>query len=148
VDPTTSGRPDPAGVPPLRVLCVDDNRDIADSEAVLLQIVGFETRACYDGPSALAEAARFLPGVCLLDLNMPGMDGDELAVRLRAQAAGTPLVLVALTAMSNEECGGRIRNAGFDLHLIKPVDPFNLVAVVDSLWRAWETDEAHRRQGS
>jgi len=124
-------------VPPLRILCVDDNRDVADSSVDLLQVMGFEARACYDGPSALAEAVGFRPGVCLIDLNMPGMDGDELAVRLRAWAAGTPLVLVAVTAMSNEESARRIRAAGFDLHLVKPVDPFNMVAVVDELWRAW-----------
>ena len=59
-------------VPPLRVLCVDDNRDAADSEAELLRVVGFDARACYDGPTALAEAATFRPGVCLIDLNMPG----------------------------------------------------------------------------
>lgn len=123
--------------PPLRVLCVDDNRDVADSAADLLQAVGFETRACYDGPIALVEAARFLPSVCLLDLNMPGMDGDELAVKLREQAGGVPLVLVAVTAMSNEQGCRRIEAAGFDLHLVKPVDPHQLVLVVDTLWRAW-----------
>lgn len=78
----------PEAVLPLRVLCVDDNRDVADSTAELLRLVGFEARACYDGPTALAEAAAFLPSVCLIDLNMPGMDGDELATRLRAQAGG------------------------------------------------------------
>jgi two-component system OmpR family response regulator len=78
--------------------------------------------------------------VCLIDLNMPDMDGDELAVHLRAWAAGVPLVLVAVTAMSNEERVRRIREAGFDIHLVKPVDPYNLVAVVDSLWRAWAVD--------
>jgi CheY-like chemotaxis protein len=76
--------------------------------------------------------------VCLIDLNMPGMDGDELAVRLREQAAGRPLVLVAVTAMNNAACSARIAAAGFDLHLVKPVDPHQLLAIVDELWRAWE----------
>lgn len=110
---------------------------MADSATDLLRVVGFETRACYDGPTALVEAARFLPSVCLLDLNMPGMDGDELAVRLRDQADGVPLVLVAVTAMSNEQGCRRIEAAGFDLHLVKPVDPHQLVLVVETLWRAW-----------
>jgi two-component system, OmpR family, response regulator len=123
--------------PPLRVLCVDDNRDVADSEADLLRAVGFDTRACYDGQSALVEAASFSPSVCLLDLNMPGMDGDELAIRLREQAEESPLVLVAVTAMSNERDQQRIQGAGFDMHLVKPVDPHQLVLVVDTLWRAW-----------
>jgi CheY-like chemotaxis protein len=135
-------------VPPLRVLCVDDNRDVADSSVDLLRVTGFEARACYDGPSALVEAAALRPGVCLIDLNMPGMDGDELAVRLRTWAAGTPLVLVAVTAMSDEASRQRIRDAGFDLHLVKPVDPFNLVSVVDALWKAWSArNEAGEQPG-
>lgn len=123
--------------PPLRVLCVDDNHDVADSEADLLRAVGFESRACYDGRSALTEAAAFAPSVCLLDLNMPGMDGDELAVRLRERAAGTPLVLVAVTAMIGERDVRRLRDADFDLYLVKPVAPEQLTLVVDTLWRAW-----------
>ena len=137
MDTAPPGRDGPDGVPPLRVLCVDDNPDVADSSVDLLTAMGFEARACYSGQAALVEAAEFRPGVCLIDLNMPGMDGDELAVRLRAWAAGGPLVLVAVTAMSNEESARRIRDAGFDLHLVKPVDPSNLVSVVDALWKAW-----------
>ncbi len=72
-----------AGGLSLRVLCIDGNHNVADSEAELLRLVGFEVRACYGGREALAEAAVFLPVVCLLYLNMPGMDGDELAMRLR-----------------------------------------------------------------
>ena len=125
-------------MPPLRVLCVDDNRDVADSEADLLRAVGFDARACYDGASALAEAETFLPSVCLIDLNMPGMDGDELAVRLRARSLDRPLVMVAVTAMSNEASCQRIKAAGFDMHLVKPVDPHTLLAVVDRLWHVWE----------
>jgi len=124
--------------PPLRVLCVDDNRDAADSEADLLNVVGFDARACYDGPAALAEAAGFRPGVCLIDLNMPGMEGDELAVRLREQSGGAcPPVLVAVTAMSDEASRARVRGAGFALHLVKPVDPHDLLAVLDELWQTW-----------
>src|SRR4051812_18065344 len=114
--PLSSGRCLPEGGIPFRVLCVDDNRDIADTEATMLDLMGFDARACYDGQSALDEAAHFLPGVCLLDLNMPKMDGDVLAVRLREQAAGVPLVLVALTAMSDEATRCRIKDAGFDMH--------------------------------
>jgi two-component system, OmpR family, response regulator len=127
----------PADGPPLRILCVDDNRDVADSSVDLLQVMGFEARACYSGMSALDLVGKFLPGVCLIDLNMPGMDGDELAARLREWAAGMPLVLVAVTAMNNEECCQRIRDAGFDLHLTKPVDPHDLISVVNALWTAW-----------
>ncbi len=127
----------PEDGPPLRILCIDDNRDLADSVVDLLGAVGFQTRACYDGPSALAEAATFRPGVCLIDLNMPGMDGDELAVELRKQAHGVPVVLVAVTAASNDRDVERIKAAGFDLKFTKPVDPQQLILVVDTLWRGW-----------
>ncbi|MDY3554772.1 response regulator [Gemmata sp. JC717] len=124
--------------PPLRVLCVDDNSDAADTTVELLCAVGFEARACYSGPAALALAETFHPGVCLLDLNMPGMDGDELALRLRPDPGAGPVVLVALTAMNDDNSRRRIAAAGFDLHLVKPVDPHQLVTVVDKLWHAWE----------
>ncbi|QJW98388.1 Chemotaxis protein methyltransferase CheR [Frigoriglobus tundricola] len=119
------------------MLCIDDNHDVADSAVDLLRAVGFESLACYDGPTALIEAVSFLPGVCLIDLNMPGMDGDEVAIKLREQADGVPLVLVAVTAASNDRDSTRIRDAGFDMHFVKPVDPHQLVLVVDTLWRAW-----------
>jgi DNA-binding response OmpR family regulator len=124
----------------LRVLCVDDNHDIADSEADLLNIHGFDARACYSGASALREAAEFQPCVCLIDLNMPGMDGDELAVRLRKQEGGPPPVLVAVTARSDEESERRIQEAGLDPHLVKPVDPNKLVAVIDSMKEVCQPD--------
>jgi two-component system OmpR family response regulator len=132
----SSGRSGAIG-PPFRVLVVDDNRDAADSTALLLETVGFEARACYDGRSALMAADAFRPSICFLDLNMPGMTGEELAVRLRTWAAGRPLVLAAVTAMSGPEARDRTTAAGFDLHLVKPVDPFQLVEVVDTLFRAW-----------
>ena len=133
MDPASRG-------PPLRVLCVDDNRDVADSTADLLSLVGFEVRVCYSGAAALVAAVEFRPGVCLIDLNMPGMDGDELAPRLRALPGDPPLILVAVTAMSDEASTRRIREAGFDLHLVKPVDPHQLLAVVDRLWQAWQAN--------
>jgi len=118
-----------------RVLVVDDNADVADSTAELLRLTGFDARACYDGAAALPAAAEFLPDVCLLDLFMPVMDGDELAIRLRAQAGGRPLLLVAVTAMGGEAYRLRTEAAGFHLHLIKPVDPHDLLRVVDELWQ-------------
>jgi two-component system OmpR family response regulator len=113
-----------------RVMCVDDNRDIADSEAQLLQVCGFDARAYYDGASALREAATFRPTVCLIDLNMPGMSGDELAVRLRKQEGGPPPVLIAVTARDDEQSQARIHTAGLAPHLVKPVDPVRLLAAV------------------
>lgn len=118
-----------------RVLYVDDNRDVADSATELLRLVGFDTCVCYDGPTALAAAREFLPDVCVLDLNLPGMDGDELAVRLRNQAAERTVLFVAVTAMGGDECRRRTGAAGFHLHLVKPVDPHDLLRVVDELWQ-------------
>lgn len=116
---------------PIRILCVDDNRDAADSEALLLGVVGYEAQACYDGPTALNIADNFQPSICLLDLNMPGMEGDVLAQRLREQAKGRPLMVIAVTAMSSEAV--RERTAGFDRHLVKPVAPKQLLALVNRL---------------
>jgi two-component system OmpR family response regulator len=124
--------------PPLRVLYVDDNQDVAESSVELLRIFGFESRACHDGASAILEATTFLPSVCLIDLNMPGMYGDEVAIRLRKEINGFPLVLVAVTAMSGDQDCRRIKDAGFDMHFIKPVDPHQLLLLVDTLWRAWQ----------
>jgi two-component system OmpR family response regulator len=121
---------------PVRVLCVDDNKDIADSEAMLLEVVGFEVEVCYDGRSALSVAETFHPRVCLLDLDMPGMDGDELAARIRAALKGECPVMVALTARGDENSVDRIRAAGFDLHLTKPVNPNQLVGALNRLTAA------------
>lgn len=117
-----------------RVLCVDDNRDVADSEAELLRVVGFESRACYDGATAQRVAREFTPHVCLIDLHMPGMDGDELAAALLT-AAEWPALMVAVTAMDNDESRDRTRSAGFAFHLVKPVNPHDLLRIVDELWR-------------
>lgn len=121
-----------------RVLCVDDNRDAAETLALLLELLGFETRACYSGPSALAVADEFQPDICLLDLNMPVMDGHELAGRLRDGANGRPLLLVAATAESGDADRARSASAGFHHHLLKPIELTTLLAslseFVSSRW--------------
>jgi CheY-like chemotaxis protein len=116
--------------PVLRVLCVDDNRDAADTLRVLLELVGYEARVCYDGVTALAEADLYRPDACILDLSMPGMDGIEIGRRLRERDWGRTLPLVALTALGDEETRRRTAQAGFDLHLTKPVDPDRLANVL------------------
>src|SRR5436190_2223882 len=90
-------------VPPLRVICVDDNRDAADTMAAVLELYGYEVRACYDGPSALLAVDEFQPDAFLLDLKMPGMDGFELAAQIRSRAGPRPLLLVATTAQGTLE---------------------------------------------
>ncbi|HJZ57506.1 MAG TPA: response regulator [Gemmataceae bacterium] len=115
---------------PLRVLCVDDHPDAADTLAHLLELLGYETLACYDGPSALAAVAEFRPDVCVLDLLMPGMDGLELAARLKERAGRRPLLLVAATALGSVEDRTRTTLAGFHSHLLKPVDTSALLAAL------------------
>jgi len=107
---------------------VDDKHDVADSQAELLLILGYEAWACYDGRSAILQAEALHPDICLIDLNMPGMDGDEVGIQLRA--AGRPLKLLAITASSDDEASYRIKAAGFDRHLVKPVDPALLIGIL------------------
>jgi len=114
----------------LKVLCVDDNRDAAWSSARLLELAGCEVRVCDDGPSALTAAQEFRPDVCVLDLKMPGMSGEELARRLQEQAGDHPLRCVALTGLWDIDSQHRTNNAGFDQHLVKPTDPERLVEAV------------------
>jgi CheY-like chemotaxis protein len=116
--------------PILRVLCVDDHRDAADSLGVLLELVGYKAMVCYDGESALAAAEEFRPDACILDLTMPGLDGVEVGRRLRQLPWAHNLPLVAVTALGNDEARRRTAEAGFDLHLTKPVDPDRLANVL------------------
>ena len=113
----------------LKVLCVDDSRDNARSVADLLALSGCDARACYDGPSALREAAAFRPDVCVLDLTMPGMGGVELAGLLREQA-DHPVRLIALTGQWDINSSHQTHNAGFERHLVKPAAPDALVEAV------------------
>jgi signal transduction histidine kinase/DNA-binding response OmpR family regulator len=111
---------------PCRVLVVDDNVDAAESLAILLRLSGHEVRMARDGPEALAAAAGFSPHMVLLDIGLPGMDGYEVARRLRSGPATGEAVLVALTGYGEEEHRRKSREAGFDRHVIKPVDPQTL----------------------
>ena len=105
-----------------KVLVVDDNRDAADSLGMLLGVLGTDFRIVYDGPSALAAVATYKPDVVLLDIGMPGMDGHEVARRIRQQPQAQNVTLVALTGWGQEEDRSRSEAAGFDRHLIKPAD--------------------------
>jgi PAS domain S-box-containing protein len=111
-----------ASKPARRLLVVDDNVDAAASQAALLRVLGHEVEVAYDGETALEKARSFRPEIVLLDLGMPGMDGYEVARRLRASEAGRELKLVAQTGWAQEEDRRRTREAGFDAHLAKPVD--------------------------
>src|SRR5262249_15037651 len=105
-----------------RVLVVDDNVDSAESLALLLRLRGHEVRLAYDGPSALEEARAFHPDLVFLDLDLPEMDGYEVARRLRLEPAMKGIALVAMTGYGQEEDRQRTQEAGFHLHLVKPID--------------------------
>lgn len=108
---------------PLRILVVDDNEDSAESLAMLLELKGHDARTAHDGPRALAAAAEHRPDVVFLDIGMPGMNGFEVADRLRRQPETRNVLLVAMTGWGQEEDRRRSKEAGFDLHLVKPLDP-------------------------
>jgi len=110
----------------IRILVVDDNRDAATSLSYLLTEAGFEVQTSFDGPSALEVARRFTPDACVLDINMPGMSGYELAARLRDLLPEHRPVLATLTALGDYDHLDRAVEAGFDLHFTKPADPNEL----------------------
>jgi len=116
-----------------RILIADDNVDALDSTARLLQYSGHEVFAAADGGLALQAAERHLPEVALLDLGMPVLDGYEVARRIRAEPWGRDLTLVAVTGWGQEADRRRSQEAGFDWHLVKPVDPDKLAALLACL---------------
>ena len=107
---------------PWRILVVDDNRDAAISLSIMLELMGNETRTAHDGLEALTAAEHYRPDIVLLDIGMPRMNGYEAARRLRQEPWGTQLVLVALTGWGQAEDKERSRDAGFNHHLVKPVE--------------------------
>jgi len=111
--------------PPMRILVADDNRDAADSLQRVLALYGHEVRVVYDGASAVSVGNEFRPRVAILDIGMPGTNGYEVARALRTHQ-GERVTLVALTGWGQEADRRRAADAGFDHHLIKPVDPQTL----------------------
>jgi PAS domain S-box-containing protein len=117
----------------LRVLVIDDNRDSADSATDVLRLLGNRVESAYDGPSGIATARRFRPHMILLDLAMPGMDGYEVRRHLREDPALEKAFLVAMTGFGNQDDKRRTREAGFDEHLIKPVELDALMGLLNEV---------------
>ncbi len=113
-----------------RVLVVDDNLDAAEMLATLLELDGHETRTAPDGPAALDLAGEFSPEIVFLDIGLPGMNGYELARRLRALPGLAAVRLVAVTGWGQDDDRRQSANAGIDRHLTKPVDPNAVRAMV------------------
>jgi len=124
------------GADKVRVLIVDDNVDAANALSQLLSSVGYQPHVAYDGRSAIEMAEILRPGVMLLDLGLPHMSGREVAQHLRALPWGRSIRLIAVTGWGGADHLQRSREAGFDEHLTKPVDPDVLIGHIVRLTRA------------
>lgn len=113
-----------------RILVADDNRDAADCLGLMLRALGQEVATAYDGQQALERAEEFAPDVMLLDLGMPRGNGYDVAQAIRQRAWGESVVLVAVTGWDQDEDRIRTREAGFDLHLVKPVQLDQLMQLI------------------
>jgi two-component system CheB/CheR fusion protein len=132
------------GGEPLRVLVVDDNVDLADSLVLMLRFLGHEVRAAHDGPEALAAAAAFAPDLVVLDIGMPGMNGYEVARRLRIQPGGGNPYVAALTGWGEPTDRVQSRISGINEHLVKPVEPSALERVLETAGRRLANRNASR----
>ena len=117
----------------MRIMVVDDNHDAANSLGFILEALGIETRTAHDGLEGLRLADAFLPSIAILDVGMPGMDGCEVATRLRANPLHANIVLIALTGWGHLDDIDRCRDAGFDHHIRKPADVPALVALLEDI---------------
>jgi DNA-binding response OmpR family regulator len=136
ISPASSGDEaelEPAASNHRRILIADDNRDAAESLAMLLEMAGHEVRVAHHGQGAISLAQVFRPDTALLDIGMPDMSGYEVAQALRGEAWAEKVRLIALTGWGQDSDRRRAIEAGFDHHLIKPVDPEKLTALIERL---------------
>jgi PAS domain S-box-containing protein len=133
-EPQAIDRRSPAAVGSIarRVLVVDDSHDAAESLAMLLEFEGHEVYKAHDGADAVTVAERVRPDIVLMDIGLPILNGYEACRRIRDHAWGAPIVMVAITGWGQDEDREQSRGAGFDLHLVKPVDHEKLLRVVGS----------------
>jgi PAS domain S-box-containing protein len=137
LDSSTASRPSEAkapaiDTPPRRIVLIEDNEDSREMLRVSLQMSGHEVGVAADGPSGLALVQRRAPDVVLVDVGLPGMDGYEVARRIRAMPEGRRIRLIALTGYGQPEDRRRSRESGFDAHLVKPIDPACLMSALSS----------------
>jgi len=123
-------RPSPAG---LRVLVVDDNRDVADSTASIMRMNGCDVHVAYDGKAAIESVQRLRPDAVLLDIGLPSIDGYLVAEHIRAQPENGRTMIVAVSGYGQEQDRLRSKSVGFDYHVVKPIDPTVLAGLVGSL---------------
>jgi CheY-like chemotaxis protein len=115
-----------------RVLVVDDHEDSTESLGLLLRLMGHDVRLAADGPAALRAAEEFSPEIVILDIGLPGMDGYEVAARLRERPQFSATRLIALTGYGQEEDRQRSREVGFEAHLIKPIEMESLHQLIET----------------
>ena len=113
-----------------RILLVDDNEDANDSMAALLELLDYDVRTVTDGASALSMTAQFQPQLVLSDIGLPGMDGYQLAPAIRQIAGDRKIIIAAATGYGHANDRARSLAAGFDHHLVKPLDADALLAFV------------------
>jgi len=116
-----------------KILVVDDNHDSALSMAMMLQIMGHDTRTAHDGESAVSTAETFLPEVVLLDIGLPKLNGYEVAQRIREKDWGQSMFLIAVTGWGQDEDRQRSSEVGLNLHMVKPVEPAALEKLLATL---------------
>ena len=144
--PTVAATPEPVAVPVdeagearraarMRILVADDNHDVAQSMAMLLELFGHEVHVAHDGLDAVNAVERLRPELVFMDVGMPRLSGYEATRRIRAQPGGDRIVIAALTGWGQERDRRESREAGCDLHLVKPVDPTELEQLLDSVQR-------------
>jgi CheY-like chemotaxis protein len=134
-------QPDTAANTRRRILVVDDNHDFATSLAMILRDMGNDVRVEHDGLAGLRAAEAFQPALAFLDIGMPGMDGYQLARKLRMNERNRWIMLVAVTGWGQDSDKMRAREAGFDYHIVKPLDPTQLPAILSAA--AHKSDMAH-----
>ena len=122
---------------PMLALVIDDNPDVADSLVMLMESFGAEVRVAYDGASGVEAAVEFRPDIAFVDIRMPGIDGHETARRLRARLGKNAPTLIALTGLGQDKDRKLSEDAGFDMHLTKPVS----AQVLEELFRRQERRE-------
>ena len=129
-----------------RVLVVDDNRDAAASLAMMLRVMGNESKTAHDGLEAIEVAASYRPDIMFIDIGMPNLNGYETARKIREQPWGKTMVLAALTGWGQDDDRRKSEEAGFDYHLVKPAEPSLVEKILTSTAES-ETFESKRRQG-
>ena len=137
---TTTDVTVPVASADFRILLVDDNADANESMAALLELLGYTVQTASDGPTALAVNSRFAPHLVLCDIGLPGMSGYELAAALRATAGERNIVLVAATGYGHDSDRARSLAAGFDHHLVKPLDADALLDFVALQAATYQTE--------